>query len=83
MRTTIDSAGRVVIPKALRDRLGLGGGDDLVIVERDGHIEISPAPTPMSLTDDKDTGVSSAIAEADLPPLTDEDVRAVVEQLRR
>jgi len=24
MRSTIDSAGRVVIPKALRDRLGLG-----------------------------------------------------------
>lgn len=83
MRTTIDSAGRVVIPKALRDRLGLGGGDNLLIIERGGHIEISPAPTPMSLTHDEDAGVFAAVAEADLPPLTDDDVRAVVEQSRR
>ena len=83
MQTTIDSAGRVVIPKALRDRLGLGGGDNLLIVERGGHIEISPAPTPMSLAHHEDAGVLEAVPEADLPPLTDEDVRAAVEQSRR
>ncbi len=27
MRTTIDKAGRIVIPKALRDRLGLQSGE--------------------------------------------------------
>lgn len=27
MRTTIDKAGRLVIPKALRDQLGLGAGE--------------------------------------------------------
>lgn len=34
MRTTIDKAGRLVIPKALRDRLGLGPG--VVEVRADG-----------------------------------------------
>lgn len=34
MRATIDSAGRLVIPKVLRDRLGLGQGE--VEVEADG-----------------------------------------------
>jgi AbrB family looped-hinge helix DNA binding protein len=34
MRTTIDKAGRVVIPKALRDRVGLREGE--VDIEADG-----------------------------------------------
>jgi AbrB family looped-hinge helix DNA binding protein len=33
MRTTIDKAGRVVIPKALRDRLGLEPGEVLVTAD--------------------------------------------------
>jgi AbrB family looped-hinge helix DNA binding protein len=35
MRTTIDRAGRLVIPRALRDRIGLAGGGE-VEVELDG-----------------------------------------------
>jgi len=45
MKSTIDSGGRVVIPKALRARLGLTGGQALEIRERDGRIEIDPADT--------------------------------------
>ena len=33
MRTTIDKAGRLVIPKALRDRLGLGPGSVEVVAD--------------------------------------------------
>jgi AbrB family looped-hinge helix DNA binding protein len=36
MRTTIDKAGRLVIPKQLRDRLGLGPGE--VDVTADGAV---------------------------------------------
>ena len=46
----MDSAGRVVIPKALRDRLGLEQGKVVEIRERDGRIEIEPASTPVPLT---------------------------------
>jgi AbrB family looped-hinge helix DNA binding protein len=43
MKTTIDSAGRVVIPKALRDRAGLRPGTELEIRCSNGVIELAPA----------------------------------------
>ena len=43
MKTTIDGAGRVVIPKALRDRAGLKPGTELDIRDSDGIIEITPS----------------------------------------
>ncbi len=45
MITTIDNAGRVVIPKALRDRAGLKPGSEVEIRQNDGVIEIA-APEP-------------------------------------
>jgi AbrB family looped-hinge helix DNA binding protein len=42
MRTTIDKAGRVVIPRSLRDRIGLSGGGE-VELELDGAaVRIAP-----------------------------------------
>jgi AbrB family looped-hinge helix DNA binding protein len=81
MRSAIDSAGRVVIPKPLRDRLGLGQGEAVEIRERDGRIEIEPAPTAMSLVRRGDGPV--AVPEDELPALTDEVVRATIEGTRR
>jgi AbrB family looped-hinge helix DNA binding protein len=81
MKTTIDAAGRVVIPKSIRLRLGLGGGEALEINERDGRIEIEPAATSMSLVE-RD-GSPAAIPAEDLPPLTDDLVRATLERTRR
>ena len=42
MTTTIDNAGRVVIPKSLRDQMGLAPGTEIEIRMRDGHLEIEP-----------------------------------------
>lgn len=81
MRSAIDSAGRVVIPKPLRDRLGLARGQAVEIRERDGRIEIEPAPTPMALVER--AGGLVAVPEDKLPPLTDEAVRATIERTRR
>lgn len=42
MKTTIDKAGRLVIPRALRDRIGLSGGGE-VELELDGAaVRIEP-----------------------------------------
>lgn len=81
MKSTIDGAGRIVIPRALRERLGLKGGETLDIRERDGVVEIEPAPTAMALVE-RD-GVLVALPEQDLPPLTDDIVRQTIEQTRR
>jgi AbrB family looped-hinge helix DNA binding protein len=81
MKSTIDGAGRVVIPKSLRQRLGLTGGEALDIRERDGRIEIEPAATSMALVERK--GTSAAVPEEDLPPLTDDIVRETLERTRR
>jgi len=44
MRTTIDKAGRLVIPRSLRNRIGLGGGGE-VELELDGAgVRIEPVP---------------------------------------
>ena len=43
MKTTIDGAGRIVVPKAIREALGLQGGTPVEISLEDGRIAIVPA----------------------------------------
>lgn len=81
MKSTIDAAGRIVVPKALRERLGLIGGRTIEIRERDGRLEIEPAPTPMRLV--RRRGGRVAVPARKLPPLTDDIVRDTLEQIRR
>jgi AbrB family looped-hinge helix DNA binding protein len=81
MKSAIDSAGRVVIPKPLRVRLGLEQGRIVDIRERDGRIEIEPAPVAMSLA--RRAGGPVAVPAEELPALTDDLVRATIERIRR
>jgi AbrB family looped-hinge helix DNA binding protein len=81
MKTTIDAAGRVVIPKELRERTGLRRGRVIEIRERDGRIEIEPAGTAMSLV--PRAGGAVAVPKEKLPTLTDELVRDTLERTRR
>lgn len=82
MRTTIDAAGRIVVPKALRDELGLSPGRELEVAAVDGRLEISVPPTPMHL--ERSGGRVVAVSDAGpLPQLTAEQVRATLERARR
>lgn len=81
MRTSIDAAGRVVIPKDLRERLGIRRGRSLEIRERDGRIEIEPSPTAMTLV--RRSGGVVAVPAEKVPPLSDELVRDTLERTRR
>lgn len=67
-----------MIPKRIRERLGLRGNDQVEITERDGRIEIEPAPTGVELG-----SVLVARPERPLPPLTDEIVRETLDRTRR
>lgn len=81
MQTAIDRAGRIVVPKALRDALGLTPGQPLDISVRDGRLELEPIPTPMRLVRRGTRLV--AVPDADVPPLTADVVRDTLERVRR
>ena len=81
MKATIDSAGRIVVPKPLRQALGLRAGQALEIRAGDGRLEIEIAPTPVQLKK-RGKGVV-AVPGTELPVLTGEQVRDTLERIRR
>jgi len=81
MRTAIDRSGRLVVPKSIRDRMSLRGGEELEIVERDGIIELWPAPLDVDLIQTPEGVV--AMPKRPVPPLTAEMVRETLEKARR
>jgi len=81
MRTTIDGAGRIVVPKPLREAIGLSAGQAVEVTALDGRLEITVAPTAMHL--ESRDGHLVAVPEVELPELTAEAVRETLEQIRR
>jgi AbrB family looped-hinge helix DNA binding protein len=81
MKTTIDSAGRIVVPKSLRQALNLKPGQSLEIRAGDGRLEIEIAATPMTLQ--KRGRDVVAIPNTELPTLTANEVRETLERIRR
>lgn len=49
IRSTIDSAGRLVLPKAVREAINLTGGTEVEIRVAGDHLEIEPVPAEVSL----------------------------------
>jgi AbrB family looped-hinge helix DNA binding protein len=49
MRTTIDKAGRVVIPAPIRERAGLSAGSELEVIEDDTGIRLTRVASPPRL----------------------------------
>ena len=81
MKTTIDSSGRIVVPKSLRQELNLKPGQSLEIRAGGGRLEIEVAATPMTLQK-RGLGVV-AVPDVELPKLKAKEVREVLEQTRR
>ena len=81
MKATLDATGRIVVPKALRQAMGLKPGQPLEIRAGDGRLEIKIAPTPMRLKK-RGKGIV-AVPDAELPALTAEQVRDTLERVRR
>jgi len=81
MRTTIDAGGRVVVPKSVRDAMGLTAGRAIDVIFTDGRIEIELAPADVVVDTSED--LPRLVHRQDLPPLTDEIVRDTLEATRR
>ena len=81
MKTTIDPAGRLVIPKEIRREAGLKPGMPLDVRWREGLIEIEPAPLPVKLM--KRGRLLIAVPQKDVSPLRPETVERTRRRLRR
>jgi AbrB family looped-hinge helix DNA binding protein len=80
MITTIDAAGRLVIPKEIRDRAQLVPGQALVVRYEAGRVEIEPAPLSVRLV--KKGFLLVAEPQAPVEPLTERIVAETRETLR-
>jgi AbrB family looped-hinge helix DNA binding protein len=81
MKTTIDAAGRIVVPKSLREALQLRPGQILEARATDGRLEIESAAAPVRLLK-RGKGLV-AVPDSPLPRLTADEVRDTMERTRR
>lgn len=81
MRTTIDSAGRLVVPKAVRDDLGMTAGTELELTVVGHRLEVEVPATPVRL-EPHEHGVRAA-TDREMPTLTAEAVRDTLDRVRR
>ena len=79
MRTTIDRAGRLVVPKPLRDELGFAPGTELELDAVDGRLEVA-VPSRVRV-EDGEHGVRFTAAAG--PHVSAEQIRALMERGRR
>lgn len=79
MRTTIDAAGRIVVPKTLRDQLGFTPGAELEVEALDGRLQVT-VPSRVRV-EEGPHGARFVAGGAE--PMTVEMVRDLVERSRR
>jgi AbrB family looped-hinge helix DNA binding protein len=78
MHVSIDGAGRVVVPKPLRDQLGISPDTPLEIEVVDGHLELSVPNEPPAVIE----GSHGPCFAPTGTPITDAELRGVLEAAR-
>jgi AbrB family looped-hinge helix DNA binding protein len=66
MKTTIDRFGRLVVPKTIRERLGLRPGDEIEIEEQDNRIVLKNVEERYPLQVEDGVLIFSGTASSDL-----------------
>lgn len=79
--TTIDRAGRIVIPKSLRAQAALEPGTRLQIRLREGVVEVEPAPRAVEIR--RRGTILVAEPKDEGGPLTADEVRKTLEATRQ
>jgi AbrB family looped-hinge helix DNA binding protein len=78
MNVTIDSVGRVVLPKALRERLGLVPGSTVDISMYGDGLHLAPAGRTARI--EERNGALVAVSDT---AVTDDDIFELIESVRR
>lgn len=80
MTATIDSAGRLVIPKAIRERAGLTAGTRVDFRFHEGVIEIAPVEAEVEW--ETRHGIRFPVPADDAPDLSVEEIRDAIDNVR-
>lgn len=81
MRVAIDRVGRLVIPKTLREELGVNGPTDLELTCSDGRLELTVADVPAHV-EERD-GFPVIVTDRPMKPMSVAEARTAVERVRR
>jgi AbrB family looped-hinge helix DNA binding protein len=80
IQTTIDSAGRLVLPKTVREEAGILPGMALRIIVQEGKIEIEPVPREVRIV--QKGRLRIAVPVEDGPSLMETTVQRVRREIR-
>ncbi len=81
MRVAIDKVGRIVIPKSMREELGIEGPTELELTAVDGTLELT-VPCIEAHLEERD-GFTVIVPDEPVPPVTTGMVREAIERSRR
>jgi AbrB family looped-hinge helix DNA binding protein len=81
MKVAIDAVGRLVIPKTLREELGVQGPTDLELTATDGRLELTVADVPAEVQEREGFGV--IVTDRPMAPISVEQTRDAIERVRR
>jgi AbrB family looped-hinge helix DNA binding protein len=84
MQTRVSSKGQVVLPGAIRRKLGLRPGDPLDACVKSGHIVLTPRnprPAKAAIARDEVTGLPVLSVGPGAPQLTSEQVEDILSNL--
>jgi AbrB family looped-hinge helix DNA binding protein len=81
MRVAIDGVGRLVIPKMLRDELGVRGATELELTAADGRLELTVADVPARI-EDRD-GFPAIVTDEPMAPMSIAETAEAVARVRR
>jgi AbrB family looped-hinge helix DNA binding protein len=81
MRVAIDGVGRIVIPKPMREELGIKGPTELELTAVDGRLELT-VPYIKAHLEERD-GFTVIVPDEPVPPMTTKMVNEAIERSRR
>jgi AbrB family looped-hinge helix DNA binding protein len=81
MRVAIDGVGRIVIPKPMREELGIDGPTELELNASDGRLELTVPDIPAHI--EIRDGFAVIVPDQPMAPLTAAMTREAIERSRR